>query len=86
MDPPRSQVVNESDPVSFACDVQGNPKPRVTWAKLNSALPPGRHVIESGGGLLIRGARSRDVGVYVCTGRNALGSVTASANLTVQGE
>lgn len=86
VDPPRTQVVNETNPVSFACDVQGNPKPQVTWSKLNSVLPAGRHVTESGGGLTIKEARSRDEGVYTCTGRSALGAATASANLTVQGE
>ena len=86
VDPPMSLMVNESNIASFACEVKGNPKPHVTWSKLNSVLPVGRHVIESGGGLMIKEVRPRDEGVYTCTGRSVLGTATSSANLTVQGE
>ena len=84
--PPRSVVVNESEAASFGCDFSGNPQPKVTWTNTNSALSSSNHVVESNGGLLIKGVTSRDEGTYTCTAKSLLGTATASANLTVQGE
>ena len=51
---------------------------------MNSRLPMGRNKVESSGALILRDARPGDEGVYSCEARNLLGSVNASAKLTVQ--
>ena len=75
---------NESETAILKCTAHGNPPPRVTWSKLNSSLPAGRHVIEPSGALTMKDVRPEDDGVYRCRAENLLGSVNATAKLTVQ--
>ena len=77
-------TVNESQTAMLTCSVDGNPTPKVTWSKLNSSLPVGRHVVESSGALILRDVRLGDEGVFNCRAENFLGRVNASAKLTVQ--
>ena len=77
-------TVNESQTAFLKCTADGHPRPRVTWSKINSSLPVGRHVVESSGALIVKNVKSEDDGVYSCRAVNLLGSVNASAKLTVQ--
>ena len=81
---PAKKTANESQTAIFKCTVDGNPVPQVTWSKLNSSLPVGRHVVQSSGALILKDVRPDDEGVYSCTAENLLGSVNASAKLVVQ--
>ena len=81
---PVRTTVNESETAILKCTVDGNPPPRVTWSKLNSSLPVGRHVVESSGALIVKDVRPGDDGVYSCRAENLLGSKNATAKLTVQ--
>ncbi|XP_078367524.1 uncharacterized protein LOC144651459 [Oculina patagonica] len=81
---PVGMTVNESQTAMLKCTVDGNPTPKVTWSKLNSSLPVGRHVVESSGALIVKDVRPGDDGVYSCRAENLLGQVNASAKLTVQ--
>ena len=65
------------------CVADGNPTPQVTWYKLNSSLPPGRYVVSSSA-LIVKDVRPEDDGVYRCRAENLLGSINATAKLTVQ--
>ena len=81
---PDGMTVNESQTAVLKCTADGNPSPKVTWSKLNSSLPVGRHVVESSGALIVKDVRPGDGGVYGCRAENLLGQVKASAKLTVQ--
>ena len=77
-------TVNEGQTAFLKCTADGHPPPRVTWSKVNSSLPAGRHVVESSGALIVKNVKSEDDGVYSCRAENLLGSINASAKLTVQ--
>ena len=79
-------IVNEGQTAFLKCTADAHPSPRVTWSKMNSTLPVGRHVVESSGALIVKNVKSEDDGVYICRAENLLGSVSASAKLTVQCE
>ena len=81
---PAKTTVNETQSVILKCTADGNPTPEVTWSKLNSLLPVGRFVVKPVGALILRDIRPNDDGVYSCKAANLLGSVNASAKLTVQ--
>jgi len=81
---PVGMTVNESQTAILKCTVDGYPSPKVTWSKLNSSLPVGRHVIEASGALIVKGVRPGDDGVYSCRAENLLGQESASAKLKVQ--
>ena len=81
---PVETTVNESQTAILKCTAHGNPTPLVTWCKINSSLPVGRHVVESSGALIVKNVRPGDEGVYKCKAENFLGSVNASARLIVQ--
>ena len=54
---PVDTTVNESHTVILKCTVDSNPSPKVTWTRLNSSLPVGRHVVESSGALIVKDVR-----------------------------
>ena len=81
---PVGVTVNESQTAILKCTTDGNPIPKVTWSKLNSSLPVGRHVVVSSGALIVKDVRPGDDGVYSCRAENLLGRVNASAKLIVQ--
>ena len=81
---PVKTTVNQSQTAILKCSADGYPTPQVTWSKMNSQLPVGRHVVESSGALILKYVRPGDEGVYSCKAKNLLGSVDASAKLTVQ--
>ena len=81
---PVESTVNESQIVVLKCTADGYPTPQVTWSKMNSSLPVGRHMVESSGALVVKDVRPGDEGVYSCRAENLLGSVNSTANLTVQ--
>ena len=83
---PVETIVNESQTAILKCTADGNPTPRVTWSKMNSSLPVGRHVVESSGALVLKDVRPGDEGLYNCGAENLLGSVNHSAKLIVQCE
>ena len=85
-EPLAGMTVNEGQTAFLKCTADGLPPPRVTWSKINSSLPVGRHVVESSGALILLKVKSEDDGVYSCRAENLLGSVNASAKLTVQCE
>ena len=80
---PVEMTVNESQTAILKCVADGNPTPQVTWSKLNASLPAGRHMINSSA-LIVKDIRSEDDGVYRCRAENLLGSINATAKLTVQ--
>ena len=84
LQPPVDTTVNETQIAILKCTVDGNPPPQVTWSKLNSSLPVGRHVVESSGALIVKDVKPRDKGVYTCRAQNVLGSLNTTAKLTVQ--
>ncbi len=84
--PPSGITVNESQTAVLTCSANGHPPPRITWFKVSSSLPVGRHVIESSGALIVKNVKPGDDGVYSCRAENLMGNVSASAKLTVQCE
>ena len=83
---PVDTTVNESQTIIFKCTVDSNPPAHITWSMQNAFLPVGRHVVESSGTLFVNNVRPEDEGFYSCRAENLLGSVNASAKLTVQCE
>ena len=81
---PVETTVNQSQTTILKCSADGNPTPQITWSKMNSRLPVGRHKVESSGALILKDVRPQDEGLYSCEARNLLGSVNASAKLIVQ--
>ena len=81
---PVQTTVNASLTAILKCRAAGNPHPKVTWFKVNSTLPVGRHAVESSGALILQDIRPEDEGQYTCKAENLLGTINASARLTVQ--
>ena len=84
LEPLAGMTVSEGQTAFLKCTADGHPPPRVTWSKVHSSLPDGRHVVESSGALILKNVKSEDDGVYSCTAENLLGSMSSSARLTVQ--
>ena len=83
---PSGMTVNEGQTAVLTCSADGHPTPRITWSKDSLSLPVGRHVVESSGALIVKNVKPEDDGVYSCKAENLLGSVNASAKLTVRSQ
>ena len=79
-------TVNEGQTAILKCTADGHPPPKVTWSKMNSSLPAGRHVMGHSSALIIKNVKPEDSGVYSCSAKYLLGSANASAPIQVQCE
>ncbi|XP_065297029.1 protein sax-3-like isoform X3 [Dermacentor albipictus] len=69
--------------VEFQCKVNGDPKPTVTWRRQDGKMPVGRAYVQEDKSLHIKNVALADEGTYICEAENIVGSVSASATLTV---
>ena len=81
---PNTQTVTENQTATFYCSASGNPKPTVSWSKVNSSLKERRMI--NGGRLQVIRSTFNDSGDFMCTAANILGRAEATANLVVEGK
>ena len=81
---PASLTVTQNQTTTFYCSADGNPKPRVSWSKVN-----GTKLIstdDKDNKLEIINATYNDSGKYICTATNILGQVEKEVQLLVEGK
>ncbi|XP_063799822.1 roundabout homolog 4 isoform X2 [Pseudophryne corroboree] len=81
---PGDVVTKSGSTVQFLCGAQGVPRPVVQWSKEQGALPTGRYAITNENTLSLQRVTTQDSGRYLCTARNQVDAVTASAQLVVE--
>ena len=77
-----SKTVIQNQTASFMCSAGGNPRPEVTWEKVNDSLKNSG----SDGKLEVHRAQYKDSGQYRCTAKNILGQVHKDVQLIVEGK
>ncbi|KAK3730033.1 hypothetical protein QZH41_009543, partial [Actinostola sp. cb2023] len=85
--PPDGKAVTLGESVTFHCDVQGVPVPKVFWRN-NLGFPidkDPRYSVPSKGTLHIQNVEVKDAGKYVCIAENDFGRIEASAVLMLIG-
>ena len=82
---PAKMTVNETKTASFQCSVSGNPKPSITWSKLDGKSET-RLSTASQGKLLFPKVIGSDSGRYKCSASNILGQAQALVRLEVNGK
>ncbi|XP_070580081.1 protein sidekick-2-like isoform X2 [Ptychodera flava] len=87
--PPNDTYVIDSFSARMTCRVSGAPQPKITWMKGDTIIASDtvtldRFILSDNGDLLISQALKEDTGRYMCVATNPIGSVNASAMLTVQ--
>ena len=81
---PDTLTVTENQTATFYCSASGNPRPVVTWRKVNGSLGD-ESVSINDGKLEISNSSYNDTGKYVCTAISALGQDQKMTNLLVEG-
>ncbi|XP_022250444.1 roundabout homolog 2-like, partial [Limulus polyphemus] len=69
--------------VEFECKVGGDPRPNIAWRRKDGKMPNGRAEMKEDKSLRIKHVFPADEGIYICEAKNPVGSVSASATLTV---
>ncbi|XP_076367130.1 roundabout homolog 2-like isoform X3 [Tachypleus tridentatus] len=69
--------------VEFACKVGGDPRPNIAWRRKDGKMPSGRAEMREDKSLRIKHVFPADEGIYICEAKNPVGSISASATLTV---
>lgn len=86
--PLKDALLPVGQPLCLECRVTGHPIPEVSWEKCNSCLMTSDEVILERDGewcrLRMPCCKPDDVGEYICTASNLLGTVRTSALLTTQ--
>jgi len=81
--PPSDAVVLAGNSVEFHCRVGGDPAPDVLWRRVRGNMPLARvHILEDLS-LRMESVVPEDEGEYRCDADNGVGTVTATATLTV---
>ena len=95
IDPINNKVRNQTENVTFSCQVVGEPVPDISWyfngAKINVSDNSSKYMIMSKSlnitttenTLTVYNVTSSDVGTYTCSSSNIIGNVTSSGILTV---
>ncbi|KAL5020555.1 hypothetical protein ScPMuIL_003447 [Solemya velum] len=81
---PRHQFEHVNKDVLFECNINGMPKPAISWMRNGDPIVTSDYFqIVDGRSLRILGLVKSDDGFYQCFGENELGSVQSSAQLVV---
>ena len=68
------------------CDATATPEPRVTWRKDDQEMTSSERVRVTPTRVKIRDADRKDGGAYTCTFRNAVGHVSHTIKLVIEGQ
>lgn len=79
---PERQTISQGNNVELRCLTSGEPRPVITWSKVNENIGPG--VTIEGAVLRITNTMVSDRGMYVCTAQNEGGSAQAAAIVEVE--
>ena len=77
---PFKTTVNQSQTAILKCSTDGNPAPHITWSKMNSRLPVGRHKVRSSGALILKDVRPEDEGATAVKLKIYWGALTLQLN------
>ncbi|XP_075040935.1 neural cell adhesion molecule L1 isoform X2 [Mixophyes fleayi] len=86
IDRPKDEICGPGENVKFTCDVDGNPKPKITW-RINgvplkaSDLGPNKKM--EGGSLILQNLQTSDTAVVQCEAHNKHGHVLENAYVYV---
>lgn len=81
--PDSFRLIEEGTKAVISCEALSNPPSIITWTRALMTLPKGRSTVHNGT-LSIQDFSMADSGMYVCTARNKLGSVSSFTTLGFQ--
>ncbi|XP_048238836.1 basement membrane-specific heparan sulfate proteoglycan core protein-like isoform X2 [Haliotis rufescens] len=85
--PANSVTVRRGGSALFQCRVTGGtPSPTITWTRVgDEPFTSTTDIMEENGVIMFKGVTGDEQGSYVCTATNAMGTVTATAILRIEG-
>ena len=84
--PPKSVQVSEGRNVTFFCEADGNPIPKIKWQFEAGKEDKMRYKFSGENGVTIYDVRDKDAGQIMCVASNILGSQKRNASLDVLGK
>lgn len=71
------------DTARFECEADGIPKPNITWSKNGEEQTNSDYITVGDGFLIVYDLVSSDMGAYQCFAKSYLGTIQATAELSV---
>ncbi|XP_041377591.1 basement membrane-specific heparan sulfate proteoglycan core protein-like isoform X3 [Gigantopelta aegis] len=85
--PELSQTISRGGSALFQCRVTGGiPSPEIVWSRANGeAFTSTTDIMVENGVIMFKSVTGDEQGAYICTATNAVGTVTATAVLKIEG-
>lgn len=80
---PRDTAAIKGQDILINCEASGDPHPDIVWTREGQDIDISKIRIIHGKGLRIENVEPSDQGTYICSAKNLVGNVIASANLRV---
>ena len=83
---PSLLIQKEGELVEVFCEATGSPIPTVAWFKDDKELVSSDRVLVLRNRVQIKKLRKLDVGIYICTFKNVVGSISHQVKLVIEGD
>ncbi len=87
---PPNYKLNEGESIQLTCQIQGSPRPSITWLKDGNSLPPSlryntNYIVATGNAsLTVTGSLLTDCGNYTAVAENAVGKAYTTSQVVVK--
>ena len=82
--PPSDATALERDTLRIPCEVEGVPRPRISWSRVGKTLPVGKTKVKEGTLIISDLNVTTDGGLYECAAANSFGATKARIKVDVQ--
>lgn len=82
---PSLMMPRDGETLELYCEANGSPTPTLTWFKDGQEMRPSDRVTFVGSRVRVKSVNKLDAGLYVCSFKNVVGTISHLMKLVIQG-